>query len=153
MTRSTQWLFGVLGAVAVLIVVAFAVSVTAGGETDFPSDTPEGTVQTYLRAIADRDAEAAWAIFSDELQNRCSISNVRDALRYRPSDFRAHLGDVSPRDGTTDVFVEVTERYGDGVFGGGESTFEQIFSLTEVEDGWRLVEAPWPLWCPTEPIR
>lgn len=153
MTRSTQWLLGVLVAVGVLIGVAVVVSVAAGGETDFASDTPEGTVQAYLRAISDRDAEAAWAIFSDELQDRCSVSTVRDALRYGPRDFRAHLGDVVPRDGTTDVFVEVTERYGDSVFGGGESTFEHVFPLTQVEGGWRLVEASWPVWCPAEPIR
>lgn len=153
MTRSTQWLLGVLAGVAVLIGVAIAVSVTAGGETDFASDTPEGTVQAYLRAISDQDAEAAWAIFSPDLQDRCSVSTIRDALRYGPREFRAHLGEVVAHDETTDVFVEVTERYGGGVFGGGESTFEHVFPLTEVEGGWRLVEAPWPLWCPTEPVR
>lgn len=153
MTRSTQWLLGVLAAVAVLIGVAVVVSVTAGGETDFASDTPEGTVQAYLRAIADQDAEAAWAHFSPELQDRCSVSTVRDALRFGPRDFRAHLGEVVTRNGTTDVFVEVTERYGDGVFGGGESTFEHVFPLSAIEGGWRLVEASWPVWCPAEPVR
>lgn len=153
MTRSTQWLLGVLATVAVLIGVAVVVSMTAGGETDFARDTPEGAVQAYLRAIADRDAEAAWALFSPELQDRCSISTVRDSLRYGPLEFRAALGEVVTRGTATDVLVEVTERYGGGVFGGGESTFEHVFPVSRADGAWRLLEAPWPLWCPTERIR
>ena len=53
---------------------------------------------------------------------------------------------------TTDVSVSITERYGGGLFG-NESTFEQVFPLTQEDGAWRLTEAPWPLWCPAEPIR
>jgi len=150
-TRSTQWLLGVLAAVVGLIALAVIVSVTAGGESDLDPATPEGAVQAYLRTVTERDAEGAWALFAPDLQARCSLSSVRDALRYGPRDFRAQLGDVEPHAETTDVFVEVTERYG-GVFG-GESTFEQVFPMTQLDGEWRLVDAPWPLWCPAEPIR
>ena len=139
---------GVLG----LIVLALVVALTAGGETDLDADTPGGTVQTYLRAVAESDADAAWALFGSELQDRCSLASVRDALRYGPRDFRAQLGEVIERAETTDVSVSITERYGGGLFG-NESTFEQVFPLTQEDGAWRLTEAPWPLWCPAEPIR
>ena len=151
MTRSTQWLLGVLAALVALIAIAIVVSVTAGGESDLDPTTPEGAVQAYLHNISERDAEGAWALFAPDLQDRCSLSSVRDALRYGPRDFRAQLGDVEPRTETTDVFVTITERYG-GVFG-GESAYEQVFPMAQVDSEWRLAEAPWPLWCPPEPIR
>ncbi len=151
MTRSTQWLVGVLGAVAALIAIAVVVSVTAGGESDLDPTTPEGAVQAYLHDVSERDAEGAWALFAPDLQDRCSLSSVREALRYGPRDFRAQLGDVEPRAETTDVIVAITERYG-GVFG-GESSFEQVFPMTQVDGEWRLADAPWPLWCPTEAMR
>ena len=152
MARSTRWLLGVMAGVLGLIVLALVVALTAGGETDLDADTPGGTVQTYLRAVAESDADAAWALFGSELQDRCSLASVRDALRYGPRDFRAQLGEVIERAETTDVSVSITERYGGGLFG-NESTFEQVFPLTQEDGAWRLTEAPWPLWCPAEPIR
>src|SRR5690606_11770919 len=96
-TRSTRWLLGVLVAVAGLIALAVVVAATTSGEADLDPATPEGAVQAYLRAVSDRDAEAARALFTTELQDRCPASDVREALRYGPRDFRAHLGDVVER--------------------------------------------------------
>lgn len=152
MARSTRWLLGVMAGVLGLVVLAVAVALTAGGEADLDPATPGGAVQTYLRAVSERDAEGAWTLFASDLQDRCPLSSVRDALRYGPRDFRAQLGEVVPRTETTDVIVSITERYGGGLFG-NESTFEQVFPLTQEDGAWRLAEAPWPLWCPPEPIR
>ncbi len=152
MARSTRWLLGVLGAVLGLIVLAVVVALTAGGEADLDPDTPGGAVQAYLHAVSESNAEGARALFAHDLQDRCSLSSVRDALRYGPRDFRAQLGEVVTRTEATDVSVAITERYGGGLFG-NESTFEQVFPLTEEDGAWRLAEAPWPLWCPAKPIR
>ena len=152
MARSTRWLLGVMAGVLGLIALAVVVALTAGGEAELDPDTPGGTVQTYLRAVSESDADGAWALFASDLQDRCSLSSVRDALRYGPRDFRAQLGDVVTRTQTTDVTVSITERYGGGLFG-NESTFEQVFPLIQEDGAWRLAEAPWPLWCPAEPVR
>lgn len=152
MAQSTRWLLGVMAGVLALIVLAVVVALSAGNETDLDPDTPGGTVQTYLRAVSEGDAEGAWTLFASDLQDRCSLSSVRDALRYGPRDFRAQLGEVVTRTATTDVTVTITERYGGGLFG-NESTFEQVFPLAQEDGAWRLAEAPWPLWCPPEPIR
>ncbi|MGE3961018.1 MAG: hypothetical protein AB7F65_04985 [Dehalococcoidia bacterium] len=151
MARSTSWLIGVVAVVAALAVVAVVVA-TMSGETELEDGTPEAAVQAYLRAVADRDSEAAYAWFSSELRERCSVANVRDALQYGPPDFRAALGDVITRDGTTDVFVDVTQRY-EGDLLGSESSFSQVFSLTQEDGAWRFVDDPWPVWCPVEPLR
>lgn len=152
MAQSTRWLLGILAAVLGLIVLAVVVSLTAGRETDLDPATPGGAVQIYLHAVSEGDAEGAWDLFASDLQDRCSLSSVRDALRYGPRDFRAQLGEVVTRTQTTDVTVSITERYSGGLFG-NESTFEQVFPLTREEGAWRLVEAPWPLWCPAKPVR
>ena len=151
MTRSTRWLLAVIAVVAVLAVVAVAIALTTG-EDELDPGTPEGAVQAYLRAVADRDAEAAYAWFSSDLQDRCRISNVRDALQYGPEDFRAQLNKVVPRDGTVDVFVEITQRY-QGDLLGNSSSFSQVFSLTEEDGAWRFVDASWPVYCPPEPVK
>ncbi len=151
MTRSTRWLLAVIAVVAALTVVAVLIATTTG-EDELDPDTPEGAVQEYLRAIADRDAEAAHAWFSSELQQRCAVSHVRDALQYGPGDFRAQLSEVIQRDGTVDVFVDISQRY-EGDLLGNDSTFSQVFSLTEEDGAWRFVDDPWPVYCPAEPLK
>lgn len=152
MTGSTRWLIAVVAGVGVLTAVAIVLGMTAD-EADLDPGTPEATVQAYLQAVTDRDAEAAVALFSDELTDRCGINIVRDSFQYGPRNFRATLGDVETREATTDVFVEITERYGDDPLFGGESTFSEMYSLEQQDGEWRIVHATWPVWCPTEPVR
>lgn len=148
MAPSTRWL-GVVAAVTVVLVVASVlVAQLAGREAELAPDTPEGTVQAYLQALADGDANLAYSFYSPALQERCEPSNVRDSLRFGVEEFRATLGDVIDRGDTVEVVVDLTQFYGDGPFGRGESTFQQVFVLEEVDGEWVFVEAPWPTWCP-----
>src|SRR5690606_71455 len=120
----------------------------AGREVDLDASTPEGTVQAYLRAVADGDATTAYAFYAPDLQQECDISYLRDSLRYGADDFRASLGEVTERGDTVEVTLAITQIYGSGPFGRSESTFDQVFILQDTAEGWRLVEAPWPSWCP-----
>lgn len=151
MTASNRWLVIVAVATVALIAVSLGVALIGDSEADLAPSSPEGTVQAYLRSVADRDATAALAFYSDELASRCEVSQIRDSLRFGPDDFRATLGDVTRRGDDTEVVVRLTQMYGYGPFGRSESTFEQIFVLQETSEGWRFVEAPWPSWCP-EPL-
>lgn len=152
MSRSTQLLIAVGASVLVIVVISIAVAVIAGDEQDFPAGSPEGTVQRYLRAIDDRDADAAIALFSADLAARCELEPVRsNPRRGFDVDFRATLLDTTERDDVTEVRVRLTQYYGDGPFDRGESRQEHVFVLQQSAEGWRFTEPPWPSSCPPAP--
>lgn len=149
MSRSTQLLIAVGASVLVIVVVSVVVAVLAGDEQDFPAGSPERTVQRYLRAIDDRDAQAAVALFSDDLADRCDLDQLRSNLRRgSDTDFRATLLESTERGDTTEVRVRLTEYYGDGPFDRGESRYDQVFVLEQSAEGWRFTEPPWRSFCP-----
>ncbi len=148
MSGSTRWLAAVGGVIAAAVAISVLVAAFAGGEQEFPADSPEAAVQGYLRAIADEDSEAAFAFLSTELLEGCG-EIPREAVTQRGNGrFRAVLTDTVEREDTTEVVVDITEVYGDDPFGGGEYDFEQTFFLTRENGEWRFTEAPWPLYCP-----
>ncbi len=149
MSRSTQLLIAVGASVLAIVVISIAVAVIAGDEQDFPAGSPERAVQRYLRAVEDRDADAAIALYSDDLAARCDLDQLRGNLRRGSNtDFRATLLDTIARDDVTEVRVRLTEYYGDDPFNRGESRREQLFVLEQSADGWRFTEPPWPTFCP-----
>lgn len=107
-------------------------------------------MQSYLRAVVDRDVDAVLDFYAADLRDRCEESGqVRDSLRYGPDDFSAAIEEVAERESGTEVIVAITQSYGSGPFDRGESTFTQAFILVETPEGWRFTEAPWPTWCPS----
>jgi hypothetical protein len=148
MSASNRWLLLVGAGALALVIVSLVVALAIDREAELDPASPEGTVQLYLRAIADRDAQGAYEFYSGELQDRCDIGYLRDSLRHRSSDFRATLVEVTPRGDVTEVVLAVTEIYGSGPLGRSDYTFNQVFVLEEAADGWRFVEPPWPSWCP-----
>jgi len=149
MSRSTQLLIAVGASVLVIVVISVVVAMIAGDEQDFPAGSPERAVQRYLRAIEDRDTDAAIALFSDDLTARCDLEPLRTNLRQGyNTDFRATLLDTTDRGDTTEVRVRLTEYYGDDPFNRGESRRDQLFVLEQSAEGWRFTEPPWPSSCP-----
>lgn len=152
MSGSTRWLVIVGVVVALAVVGSIAVSVTADHGPDYAEGTPERAVQDYLRAVADRDATRALAFFSTALSDRCASVSRESITRRGDSGFRATLDRTSQRDGRTIIDVSLTEVYGSGPFGRSESTQSLVFELVQENGVWRLSEAPWPFYCPTEKI-
>ncbi len=150
MAPSTRWLAAVAAVTGVLVAVSLVVGLAWDREADLDAGTPEGTVQAYLRAVADRDASAALGFYAPALRDRCELSYVRDSLRWRTNDFRATLAHVNQQGEATEVTITITEVYGSGPLGRNESTFDQVFLLEQVDSEWRFVEPPWPTWCPVE---
>ena len=139
-------------ATVTVVVVSLVVAAAGGRERAYPADTPEGTVQRYLQAVADRDATAAVAYLGQELRSRCDESYLRDRLRDPyPRDFRATLlGTRAVSDGT-EVRVRISDRSGAPPF---ESGFEQeaFYLLQQQDGGWRITGEGWPVYtCPPFP--
>ena len=152
MSGSTRWLVGVLVVVGLLVVVGVVAAMGSQPRT-YAEDSPEYTVQQYVRAVADRDTTKALSYMSADLIARCD-SLPRDPISNRgSSNIRATLDEVTRRDTTAVVRVRITESYGEAPFGGGESNQDVTFELMQASDGWWFTEAPWPLYCPPKPVR
>jgi len=148
MSTSTRWLAGVGVVVAIVVVLATVLTALADDEQEFSAGSPEATVQSYLRAVADSDATTAFTYLSPELLDRCG-DFPRDVITQRGDyRFRATLVNTVQRDGTVEIEVDITERWGDGPFGGGESTWSQVFVLSQEDGTWLFTEPPWPTYCP-----
>ncbi len=148
---STRW----LAAVAVVVVAAVALSVVAivagGDEQEFAAGTAEATVQGYLRAVIDRDANAASGYLSADLIERCDEQRLRDAYRRPYRDMRVTLIGTTEVGDVTEVRVRITEFRGDPPFGGDDFSHDEFFALRQEGGEWRIVDPPWPLFFCAEP--
>jgi hypothetical protein len=145
MNASTRWLVAIAGIVAVTVVVSTLVAVFADGEQEFEPGTPEAVVQSYLRAVADRDATRALSFLGEPVHDECA-EIPRQAITQRGNtDFRATLEETFTTSDGAVVEVAITETY-DGAFG-GDSTWTYSFFLEQEDGEWLFSEVPWPFYC------
>lgn len=142
-------LLAIGGGVLALVVLAVVAVLLLGSRdaTDLPADSPEGVVQRYLAAFEEGDHDAAWALFSAEVQERVPLDEYRRAADgfgpYGDMGSRRVLFDGAEIDGDeARVRLTIEEFYDSGPFGGGE-TFRSARDIRLVrEDGaWRIDEA------------
>lgn len=114
------------------------------GRTPEPLDptTPEGTVQGFLQAFAERDFVAAHRYLDPTLAEECSVADFRGA--YLPESWSATIDSVEPSGAETVVTVSIEESTG-GPFDGDSYSHDEILYLEHTADGWRLTETPWPV--------
>lgn len=131
--------------ILVLLVLSVVVVLVAGrgGTTQFPADSPEGTLQRYLAAVEESDYEAAHAYFSERVKNEMSVEDFRRSIAMfgGPQSgqrvlFRGSSGD----DDRVRLELDVEYFYDDG-FGG--SSFRQPREVIMVREGgeWRIDDA------------
>ena len=140
------WLIGAAAFLAVLLIVSIALALTSK-EAQFAPGTPEHAVQTLLRAAEGDDLETAYAMLSQELQQKCELENFADGGRYRSRDdrdIRATLRDTRLVGTTTVVDVQVTRFRNSGPFDTGESTYGRRYDLRQEGGEWKFTEYPWP---------
>lgn len=141
LSRPNRVLVVVVGAVAMLAVIAAVVAVTRAPPTLDPA-TPDGSVQTYLRAMLEGDTETAAARLSSS--TGCDEDDVTSA--FVTDSARIVLVDSTVDGATAIVTVEITESSGSGPFEGSEFSHEERFTLRNEEGSWLLVDEPWPLY-------
>ena len=151
MDSSTRILIGVVVGVIVLVVLGIALPrLIDREETTYPPNTPEGTVQRYIRAVIDEDADTALALLAEENTTACMEDELRDRLRYSSFDrYRVRLGDVEEIDAeTVTVIVRATWIREPGLFELPDdgNTWEHEFELRRSADGfWLIAESEWPI--------
>lgn len=137
----------IIGAgILVVVIVAVTAVLLLGSRdaADLGADTPEGVVQRHLAAYEDGDYDAAWALFSSDVQSMMP----RDEYRMAARDFSTHSGLGSRRilfEGTdiegdrAIVRLTAEEYYEGGPFGGGDTfrSSREIALVREAGD-WRI---------------
>ena len=126
------------------------IAMLGSGAPVFPANSPERTVQDYVRAVADRDVIAALASLPASLPPQCR-DTVREAISLRESNaMRAVLELTSQRDTTAEVRVRVSESF---PAGGIETARSVAFEVQQVDDRWQIVTTSWPAPCPARVTR
>ena len=151
-SASQWWLISIGVVAAALVIISVIINVVADdGDADLlPEDTPEGTVQRYLKALAADDPALAFSYISTS-QEGCTLENFIQTTEYRRTqDFSATLTRTTTTDVATLVTVKITESEFDPPFGGGGYDFDSIFTLKQEDGVWRFTEPPWPSWCPPQ---
>jgi hypothetical protein len=139
-TRAITW----IGAgILVLVVASATVVLLAEGRrpTSFPPGSPQAAMQGYLAAWEERDLEAAYGYFSDDIKASVSLEQYEDAVRGYPE---VESGDEA-------VYIDAAEGSGDRIslhltverfYGGGpgSETYRSTTSVRMVRqaDGWKI---------------
>lgn len=135
--RPNLVLLVVAGLVLVLLVVAAVVASTrTAPEPD--RATPDGTVQLFIRALYERDDDAAVALLDPDLGCEAPLQfYVGDAARVG-------VVNVTTTDDRATVVVEVTEETGAGI--GDSWSHRETYRLTRVDGAWLITGEPWPVY-------
>ncbi len=119
-------------------------------EATYPPNTPEGTVQRYLQAVGDEDADTALALLAEENTNACMEDELHDRLRYSSLErYRVRLGEVEETDAeTVTVIIRATWIREPSLFEfpDDRNTHDYEFELRRSTDGfWLIAESEWPI--------
>ena len=150
---SKLWLIGGATALGTLLVVAVVVALLEQDET-LPEGTPEAVVQQFLQAIQSEEFELAHSFLSEDLKNECAAEQFfappfRAYPPLRLADERITLRDTTTIGDSTFVDVRVTrfrssDPFDSGPFGRSESSYEQRYTLQQIDGEWRFTSYPWP---------
>lgn len=129
--------------VGVLVVLATAAALFAAtrGSARYGAGTPEATVQAYLTAVLDGDAEtAAGYLAPSSACDREDLTGV-DV----PDSTRVHLVRATVGTDSAQVQVAVDRSDSGGPFAVGEGE-DHVYHLTRTGGRWLLEGIPWPLY-------
>lgn len=142
---------GILGICALAVGTA---AIQRGGQTATDPSTPEGVVSTFIRAVQNRDPDAAWDLLAAPEAARASHPGprtetpTREAWRQqvinasRPPNRRIRMIGIERAGETARVNLEITYS-SSGPFGlGGGFSQTRTFELTMVSGAWRITIAP-----------
>lgn len=142
------WLIGGGAALGALLIASIALALT-NRPADFAPGTPEAAVQALLRAAAADDFDAAYRLLASELRADCSqpqfaATHEGYGYRYSSPDIQARLDNARIADDAAFVAVKITEYYSGGIYGGGESSRSESYSLRRENGDWKFTTYPYP---------
>ena len=131
-----------MAAGAVLLVAALVIVALARDPVKLDPSTPEGTVQAYVQAIADKDYETAFKLLHPDESEGCRPADLAHFGRNDP--FTVTLGDTDISNGTAFVEVTISQGQSPGPFDPGRGGYEELFVLERSDGQWLITDEPWP---------
>lgn len=138
--RPDRTLLAVLVTVGLLVVIALVVVLVRGGAREsLDPSTPEGVVQLYAQAVIDGDDTKAATYLAGQSEDcdyyyGSDTDNVRLTLKST---------EISGSHATVRVSVTTSYGGGGGLFGGGEYSTDDEFSLVRSGDAWLVADTPY----------
>lgn len=137
---SPQTILLVFGVVIVLAIVVTAIASAVNRPEPLEAGTPEAAVQAFVQAVIDGDEDAAAALLTERLEQRCDTR----LDYYRGGDsLRASLGDVDVDGNAATVEVDFVSASRD-LFDSYQYDFSQEFDLVVENGEWRISRLDWP---------
>ncbi len=140
------WLIGGGAVVGVLLLASIVLALTRS-EAEFPADSPEATVQTYLRSLQDDDFATAHDLFAADLRSECSLDDfIGGSIYYKReiANQRVVLESTANLNDTVAVTTRISQVSDSGPFGVSEFSSTQVFTLQQEDGQWRFTRQPWP---------
>jgi len=143
MKQTDKILIGIVAGIVILVIAAFAITLTRPEETYQPEDTPEGVVHNYLLAFDNQDLERAYSYLSPDIPKypRTLDEFIQDVEQNRwafESNLAFSLETKSPSSNRAIVTVFANYFSGGGLFDISQNTTEFTISLKKVNGNWRI---------------
>lgn len=136
-TRANRVLAIVVGLLVLIAVVAGIVSTQRAPRT-LAGGTPEATVQTYLQAVLDGDAETAVKQLGPDVG--CTAADFLRGDHSEPD--RVVVTRSTVREDSAQIHVDLV--YGGGALGGDGWSDPIVFPLERSGDTWLISTVVWP---------
>ena len=140
MERNTK-LGLIVASTAAISLVAVVVAALSGDPVALDPETPEGVVQAYVTAVADEDWSEVQAFLSEDLRERCDLSEL--PLGRVDEISRVSIDDVSVSGDVAVVDVVITHASADDPLSTSTWDEDATFVLVD-EGGWIFDEMSWP---------
>ncbi len=133
------------------VLIALTVVALTRQPVELDPSTPEGTVQTFLQAVASQEWENAVALISEDAPESCTATDLARATDRQA--FSASLRDANVFGDSAVVEVTISFAADPEPLGAGAYETRTSYSLQRENDHWLLTGVGWPyLWaCPREP--
>lgn len=144
------WLIGGGAALGALLIASIALALT-NRPTEFAPGTPEAAVQALLHAANVDEFETAYGMLAQSLREECPLRHFAEMNSMYGYGYGGGVPDIEARLHSSrivgeDAFVvvDVTEYYGTGIYGSGESSRNERYSLQRENGDWKFTNYPWP---------
>ena len=138
------------GGILALVVLAVAIVLLAEarGPSSFEAGSPEEAMQRYLAAWEERDYEAAYGFFSEEIRADATLDQYESQARsygegnIGNGETATYIDDAVGEGDEVTLHLTVEQFYGDGGLGGGGNSFrtQRAIRMVREADGWKIDE-------------
>ncbi|MBL7201610.1 MAG: hypothetical protein ISS56_15835 [Anaerolineae bacterium] len=155
MKNTDRFLIGIIAGVVLLVIVAFAITLTRPQPTYQAEDTPEGVAHNYLLALQKKEYGRAYGYLSPAIEGyppseiKFVEATMDDRWRFR-GDVEVTLAVESVTVTGERAVVQVRESSfrGGNLFDSSQSSILFEMVLRRTDEGWRIFDSEYYFaWC------